>query len=139
MQPENVSSVCREEESRDRAALTQITPGGISSFSIHADENTGADGSTEQELVGVDPRILQEIKDFIQDRDERKKYALRIFVLICAWIGLLFAVLALEAVGSPRGWFHLNDSILLALIGGTTANVLGIFYIVTRYLFPRKL
>ena len=133
MQPENVSSVCREEESRDRAALTQITPGGISSSSIHADENTG------QELVGVDPRILQEIKDFIQDRDERKKYALRIFVLICAWIGLLFAVLALEAVGSPMGWFHLNDPILLALIGGTTANVLGIFYIVTRYLFPRKL
>ncbi len=132
MQPENVSPVCGEEESRDRAALTQIMPGGISSPSVHADEDT------EQELIG-DPRILQDIKDLIQDRDERKKYALRIFILICAWIGLLFAVLALEAVGSPRGWFHLDDPILLALIGGTTANVLGIFYIVTRYLFPRKL
>ncbi len=132
MQPDNASSVCGEEESRDRAALTQITSGGISSSSVHEDQNT------EQELIG-DPRILQDIKDLIQDRDERKKYALRIFILICAWIGLLFAVLALEAVGSPRGWFHLDDAILLALIGGTTANVLGIFYIVTRYLFPRKL
>lgn len=133
MQPENAPSTCGEEESRDGAPLNQIATSGMSSFSEPPDRNT------QQELDRLDPRILQEIKDLIQDRDERKKYALRIFILICGWILLLFAVLALQAVGKRKGWFHLDDSILLALIGGTTANVLGIFYIVTRYLFPRKL
>lgn len=46
----------------------------------------------------------------------------------------------------PAGWkfsewvvaFELSDTVVLALIGGTTANVVGLFYIVARYLFPRR-
>ncbi|MDP4360701.1 hypothetical protein QR510_29170, partial [Escherichia coli] len=34
--------------------------------------------------------------------------------------------------------FDLDDKILLALIGGTTLNVLGIFTIVTNFLFPKS-
>lgn len=34
--------------------------------------------------------------------------------------------------------FDLADGVLLALIGGTTANVIGLFLVVARYLFPRR-
>lgn len=36
-------------------------------------------------------------------------------------------------VTPPR--FELSDTVLLALIGGTTASVLGLFVIVANYLF----
>ena len=34
--------------------------------------------------------------------------------------------------------FALSDSVLLGAIGGTTLNVIGIFIIVARYLFPQR-
>ena len=33
--------------------------------------------------------------------------------------------------------FHLSDAVLLALIGGTTANVIFLFVVVARHLFPK--
>jgi hypothetical protein len=35
--------------------------------------------------------------------------------------------------------FELSDAVLIALITTTTVNVLGLFYIVARWLFPSKL
>ena len=70
-----------------------------------------------------------------QDTNERKKYAPRIFYFLCIWIGLLFLLLFAQGLAY---WTHfsLSEHVLLAIIGGTTADVLGLFYIVTRYLFP---
>lgn len=72
-----------------------------------------------------------------QDIGERKKYAHRIFVLICFW---LFAVLLLLIAEGLSGIDHfvLPEGVILAIIGSTTLNVLGIFYIVTHYLFPKR-
>ena len=33
--------------------------------------------------------------------------------------------------------FDLAEAVVLALVGGTTASVIGIFLIVANYLFPR--
>jgi len=72
-----------------------------------------------------------------QDIRERKKYAHRIFCLICSWIGAVFLLLVAEGFGSTFH-FALPSSVILAVIGSTTINVLGIFYIVTHYLFPKR-
>ena len=72
-----------------------------------------------------------------QDIQERKKYAHRIFCLICSWLSAIFLLLILQGFG-PHSRFKLSDSIVLAAIGSTTVNVLGIFYIVTHYLFPQR-
>jgi hypothetical protein len=65
---------------------------------------------------------------------ERKLYAGRLFVLSLVWL-LAIAVFLFLA-----GWGKLKvaDSVLIALITTTTANVLGLFYIVARWLFPNK-
>jgi len=46
-------------------------------------------------------------------------------------------VLVADGIARSK-WFSLPQAVLLALIGGTSADVLGIFYIVTHYLFPQN-
>jgi hypothetical protein len=101
-----------------------------------------AKADREEEIV----RILQ------QDRLERQKYAKYLFNLICFWLLGIFTIIIFSGLnastirlnyqdlpvvrrveGVPK--FELSDGVLLALIGGTTINVLGLFVIVANYLF----
>lgn len=68
-----------------------------------------------------------------QKRQQRKEYADRIYQLIVWWLMGIGGVLLLQGLS---GEFHLGENVLLALIGGTTANIVGIFYVVVRFLFP---
>ena len=33
---------------------------------------------------------------------------------------------------------RLSDSVVLGLIGSTTLNIVGVFYVVANYLFPKR-
>jgi|SRR5579859_5764362 len=82
--------------------------------------------------------ILRGVK---QDIEERKKYARRFFILACFWLAAITVLLVLQGFGSF--WFglmpfKLADTVLLAVIGSTTVNVLGILYVVANYLFPKR-
>ena len=71
------------------------------------------------------------------DLKQRKEYANKIFYLIVVWLVVLLIILLLQGFqgfGKAVG-FSLSDSVLLAFIGGTTINVLGIFVIVAKYIF----
>lgn len=93
------------------------------------------DDCTTQEQLEI-LRLREEVKSFAQDTGERKKYAKRIFGLTCAWVVGIYALLLLQGF-RPFG-FKLSDNVILAAIGSTTANIIGVFLIVTRYFFPRK-
>jgi hypothetical protein len=76
-----------------------------------------------------------------QDIEERKKYAKFFFVLACFWLGAITGLLLLQGFGpSLLGStpFKLADTVILAVIGSTTVNVLGILYVVATYLFPKR-
>jgi hypothetical protein len=73
-----------------------------------------------------------------QNIAERKKYAGRIFFLLSCWLGGVFVILLLQGFLSPWRIFGIDRSVLLAVIGGTTLNVIGIFVVVVRYLFPGR-
>ena len=77
-----------------------------------------------------------EIKSLEQDIEHRNLYANRIFMFVVAWVFLVMSSIFVS------GWsllgFELSDKVLMMLIGGTTANVLGLFAIVANYLFPKK-
>ncbi len=66
--------------------------------------------------------------------DQRKRYAARLFVLSVFWLLAIGTFLFLAGAGMLR----VADSVLIALITTTTANVLGLFYIVARWLFPNR-
>lgn len=65
---------------------------------------------------------------------QRKIYAFAIFLLSTAW--LVFIMFFLWKAGKHR--LTVSDPVLIALITTTTINVLGLFYIVARWLFPYK-
>lgn len=72
-----------------------------------------------------------------QDIEERRKYSLRIFILCCIWVFCIFALLVAQGV-SWKTHFSLSEPVLLAAIGSTTANIIAVFVIVARYLFPDR-
>ncbi len=72
-----------------------------------------------------------------QDINERKKYASGIFSLCGIWIFAVFLLLTAQGIAHWT-YFNLPQPVLLAAIGSTTANIIAVFVIVARYLFPGK-
>ena len=117
-------------------------PPGLDLSSINASQldqvSEDPDVKTVAEKLDIErSQLFAELESFRQDTTERKKYAGRIFWVCAGWVMSIFAILILNGFGSVIG-FRLSDSVLLAAIGSTTANILGIFYIVARYLFPKR-
>lgn len=76
----------------------------------------------------------QDLQDREQDREQRKKYSYYIFIYICVYMLIVLSIVILTGARV----LNLADSILIALLTTTTANVLGLFVIVTKYLFHPK-
>ena len=113
------------------ARLAEVTNAKVSS---DPDPNTLKESATLQ-----NERFRSETSGQKQNITERKKYAQLFFCLSCAWLVGITGILMLQGFGS-RGKvpFELSDSIVLTMIGSTTVNVLGILYIVAKYLFPNR-
>jgi len=47
-------------------------------------------------------------------------------------------LLLLQGFGLRSWEFKLSDPVMLAVIGSTTVNILGILYVVANYLFPKR-
>lgn len=93
----------------------------------------------EEDLQRQQARAV--LRGLNQDIAERKKYAHFFFLLACSWLVAICVFLLLQGFGSVwfgRFPFKLSESVLLALIGSTTVNVLGILYVVANYLFPKR-
>ena len=114
-------------------------------------------------LPGVSEELLEALKDSesvdqairildvvsrATDNATRKSYGKQILVLTYVWLFLTLATVWASAchlhvtqVWPPRFeavGFSLSDATLIALITTTTANVLGLTYVIAGYLFPAK-
>jgi hypothetical protein len=78
----------------------------------------------------------EELKGQQQDRDERKDYATKVYVLLVIFLLIVFAIVVL--VGIISFPFHLSDNVLITILTTASANLIGIFAIVIRYLFKDK-
>jgi hypothetical protein len=63
----------------------------------------------------------------------RRWYALGIFLLVIIWLVGIFLLLVWQ--GFCWRNFHLSDSVLLAAIGSTTANIIGVLLIIVKFIF----
>lgn len=137
-----------------KAAATQTiteskeNPDGVSKLSkFWKDAQREKQGELDLEKT----RLINQ--SFLEDMAARRVYARQIFTLIIGWLSAILLVLLLHGFSSkpaPLFLFHwlgsqwkvsgfqLSDPVLLALIGGTTASVLGLFAIVAKYFFPEK-
>ena len=104
-----------------------------------APTSTDADAKArneERDLERQQAAAQLHLRGVAQDIEERKTYAKRIYYLVVGWItgvGIM-----LFAQGFKFRGFELSDGVLIAAIMTTTASVVGIFLIVTSYLFPKR-
>ncbi len=103
----------------------------------------GPDDKTEKESDRFDrAREQLAIQGLQQDISERKTYAGRIFRLVVCWLSSILLIVIAQGIRWP--WlsqyigFYLPEAVLIALVTTTTASVVGILLIVTRYLFPQR-
>lgn len=102
----------------------------------------------KQELEDREQRAR--VESFEEYHRNRRRYTGRIFWLLVAWLVGVLAILLATGIKDPTpseergsGWqhwlasFELSDVVLVALIGSSSANVIGVFVIVVRFLFPR--
>src|SRR5205085_2446664 len=89
----------------------------------------------ELERQALELQLLKaQIRKFEDDNQSRKEFSRSIFTLTVIWIFLVLMII-IQCAG---GKWHLDDSVLIALITTTTANVIGIFIIVANYLFNKE-
>lgn len=91
----------------------------------------GADNSDEPKNVDKKPLEEQERERYAQNTKHRHFLMRWVVWADSVWLGLVVAILALCGLGC----MDLGDGVLAALLGTTTANVLGLAHIVLRGLF----
>lgn len=94
----------------------------------------------EMDAVALDQRKIEVkknkavLKNQKQDIKLRREFSLKVYNLVRWW--LLFCAIIILVSGFEL--FKLSDTVLTTIIASTSANVLGLFYIVLKYLFPLK-
>lgn len=74
------------------------------------------------------------LKSRKQDRRERKRYAELVFRLVCWWLAGVMALVCSAGLEAIR----LDETVLMTIVGSTTASVAAIFVVVAKYLFPPR-
>lgn len=76
----------------------------------------------------------EDLKGRKQDRKERKVYANLTFSLISIWLTLILLIFI--AIGQKKLIY--SDTVIVTLLTTTTIEVIGLFIIIAKYLFPSK-
>lgn len=79
-------------------------------------------------------QLLEEYYSKKQDREQRKKFSFWIFLFVCVYMILALIILILSGCKV----LEFSNGIVVALLTTTTANVIGLFAVVAKYLFHPK-
>jgi len=115
--------------------------GGIASAAQDEEPETEIDQPDDLrkyqiEKLALDNKRLEDENERLRDVHElRKEYIPKLFGLTCVWLIVVTAFLWKAAGGRD---FYLYDNVLIALITSTTINVIGMFLIAARWLFPTQ-
>ena len=75
----------------------------------------------------------EELESYRQDRGERKRFADNIFRLLICFLLITLGIVIASGIDALR--FGLSDTILITLLTTTSADIIGIFIFVVKYLF----
>ena len=93
-------------------------------------EGTPSQSKEEAEIRALDEQTEADL----QVREQRPLWAKRVFGTSLGWLTAVLLLVAAQGLGL----LHLADSVLIALITTTTANILGTFVIVLKFIFPER-
>ncbi len=144
-------------------AVDPISAAGVEAEDVEADDQARKEaekfaktGTSDEDIQEArlasfklqNDKLREELADLKSDRDFRNEYAPKIFGLICVWLVLVVGLIFLDGLSLSGGLglpgtdktlgFNQSDGVVLGLIGGTTASVVGLLVIVITYIFPRR-
>ena len=130
-----------DESSAELRDTVDIILSGSKPIEVLQEEETSIDKKEgerlHREARETENRLQKEkLKSQGQDRKQRKKFSFMIFYFLCAYLVTVFLILFLSGLG--RLSFELADGVLITLLSTTTVNMIGIFILVVKYLFPIK-
>lgn len=139
----------RSQREDDNHSLAQRVQKAIREAAQFEEQHTPEDSQKEKEQVNPNASLedikqnyeIEELKEIVQGRrhaDEvhkmRKKFAPYLFGLVCFW--LVVVSISVFLSGFALWGFNLSDKVIITFIATTTANVLGLFYVVAKWLYP---
>lgn len=97
------------------------------------------DGNTAEEIE-IEKEAV-ELDDMRATANAKKWYSKCMFIMLCSWLATTMGVVILSGTNAPgfagtRIGLKLDASVLIALISGTSAGVIGLVLAVIRHLFP---
>lgn len=82
---------------------------------------------------------FEELESRKQDRRQRETFSNKIFKLLCFFLIIVGCIIFLSTLHIPPLMkyvhFRLSDNVVIALLTTSSANVIGIFIFVVKYLF----
>lgn len=92
--------------------------------------NTGKEG------VDIDDKSIREQKTtrYSQNTKYRKYFSIWVMLIVPIWLLAVFSLLVLCGFGICQ----LSSTVLSTLLATTTANILGLAYIVLKGMFPQE-
>lgn len=78
--------------------------------------------------------LEQELLESKDTHNLRLDYSNKIFWLVCSW--LICVAVSIFLSGFKIGNFSLSDKVLITFITSTTINVVGLFIVVAKWMFP---
>lgn len=103
------------------------------------DELLTIDWHVEEDYSEQETRIAiqlkqEELDSLKQDREQRKVFSYVIFGFVCVYMVLVLGAVILDGAS----FIDVSDGVLITLLGTTTIDIIGLFAIVARYLFPKR-
>jgi len=122
-------------EELQEGALQQIIEADLPD---DADDDGEYLAETQEFEEGAEALRLEDRRELLkgrrQDRRERKRYAELVFRLVCWWLVGVMALVCCAGLDAIR----LDETVLMTIVGSTTASVVAIFVVVAKYLFPPR-
>lgn len=84
-----------------------------------------------QELALKNRELEEKVNTLAENREARKDYTARVFWLIVGWLIVILALIIFNSFNL----LDISDNVVLALVGSTTLNILGLFQVVLKYLY----
>ena len=103
------------------------------------DDERNAEIASKEQVARFNVRARnQTLKQLKEEHELRKRFMPFVYWLVVGVIGSTIVLLLVAGIVNACGHNFLSDKVLITLLTATVADILGIFYIAIRWLYPKQ-